>query len=279
MSETILITIDVEDWFQVENFKSLIPFSSWPSREFRVEKNTRQLLDILGHRRATFFILGWIAERLPGLVRDIHDQGHEVASHGYHHNLCNQQSGKELEKDLADSKKRLEDIIGASVVGYRAPSFSINDDVLKMIESCGYRYDSSFNSFAMHDRYGKVDLSQNKRKGIAVQISRNFHELPISNLRMGNRVFPLGGGGYFRLIPFPLFKMGIRQILKNDGAYLFYMHPWELDPGQPKVSDAPPSYKFRHYTNLKRVQSKLSGLFKAFRQSEFVTCRDYLAGY
>ena len=237
MSGTILITIDVEDWFQVENFKSLIPFSSWPSRELRVEKNTRQLLDILGHRRATFFILGWIAERLPGLVRDIHDQGHEVASHGYHHNLCNQQSVKELEKDLADSKKRLEDIIGASVVGYRAPSFSINEDVLKVIESCGYRYDSSFNSFAMHDRYG-----------------------------------------YFRLIPFPIFRMGIRQIMESDGTYLFYMHPWELDPGQPRVNDAPPSYKFRHYTNLKRVRSKLSGLFKAFRRSEFVTCRDYLAG-
>ena len=207
----ILLTIDVEDWFQVENFKQCIPFSSWQSYELRVEKNTHRLLDLLdsssleqaeGLRRrriglsqshpetvkgqksmksckscqttpkATFFILGWIAERLPQLVREIHSRGHEVASHGYQHNLCNQISSKDLKRDLSDSKKLLEDIIGVPIFGYRAPSFSITDDILKLIEECGYLYDSSLNSFAMHGRYGHLDLSQNGTRGIALQISK-----------------------------------------------------------------------------------------------------------
>lgn len=276
MDNFVLITVDVEDWFQVENFKSYIPFSSWSSYPLRVEKSTYDLLDLLDFRRATFFILGWIAERLPHLVRDIHARGHEIASHGYNHNLCNRESYEELGKDLADSKKRLEDIIGSPVIGYRAPSFSVDNDVLKIIEDCGYLYDSSFNSFAMHGRYGKVDLSQTGKKGIAVKISDRFYELPVSNVKIGNRIFPLGGGGYFRMIPFPLFKLGIRQILKQDEAYLFYMHPWEIDPNQPRVKQASPSYRFRHYVNLKKTHSKLSALFETFRQARFISCREYL---
>ncbi|MDM8526419.1 DUF3473 domain-containing protein [Desulfococcaceae bacterium HSG8] len=276
MKPSILITIDVEDWFQVENFKSRIPFSSWPSRELRVEKNTLRLLDLLDSRRATFFILGWIAERLPGLVREIHDRGHEVASHGYNHNLCNQQSNADLKADLTDSKKRLEDIIGFPVTGYRAPSFSINDDILRIIEDCAYSYDSSYNSFAMHGRYGHADLSGNQRNGIAVRLSDNFHEIPVSNLMIGKRVFPLGGGGYFRLIPFPFFRWGVRKILEQEGGYVFYMHPWETDPEQPRVNSVSPSYKFRHYTNLGKTEDKLSAIFKAFRNAAFVTCREYL---
>lgn len=276
MQNYILITIDVEDWFQVENFKQWISFSSWPSREFRVEKNTHKLLDLLGSRRATFFVLGWIAERVPGLIREIRSRGHEVASHGYNHHLCNRQSPAELAADLSDSKKRLEDIMGAAVAGYRAPSFSINHDVLKAIEACGYEYDSSFNSFAMHGRYGHVDLSGNERKGIAVRISDNFYELPVSNVKMGNRVFPLGGGGYFRLLPFPLFKWGIHHILKRDQAYLFYMHPWEIDPGQPVVSEASGFYRFRHYTNLAKTRLKLAAMFERFKDARFVSCGQYL---
>ncbi len=272
----ILITVDVEDWFQVENFKSWIPFSSWQSRELRVEKNTHKLLDLLDFRRATFFILGWIAERCPGLVREIHARGHEVASHGYNHRMCNQEPPDILEKDLTESKKRLEDIIGSAVKGYRAPSFSISENVLKIIEESGYQYDSSFNSFAMHGRYGKVDLPLSKKEGIAVKISERFYEIPVSNLNIGKHVFPLGGGGYFRLIPFPLFKQGIHKILKQDGTYVFYMHPWEIDPDQPIVKEASVSYKFRHYTNLKKTESKLSALFETFGYARFMTCRQYL---
>jgi polysaccharide deacetylase family protein (PEP-CTERM system associated) len=313
---SILLTIDVEDWFQVENFKPWIPFSSWSSHELRVEKNTHRLLDLLdsqqsavssqgstvsgppsavcrppseengprttdnGHGvkpRATFFVLGWIAERLPHLVREIHTRGHEVASHGYYHKLCNECSSKDVRADLIKSKKLLEDIIGAPVVGYRAPSFAIDDDILKTIEECGYNYDSSSNSFGMHSRYGHIDLSRNSKKGIAVEISNNFYELPISNMALANRIFPLGGGGYFRLIPFSLFKKGVQSILKKENACLFYMHPWEIDPDQPKVNEASKFYKFRHYVNLSKTYSKLSKFLESFNQCHFVTAHQYLA--
>ncbi len=321
MNETnhILLTIDVEDWFQVENFKQYIPFSSWPSHKLRVEKNTHRLLDLLDSTtmplasstyhpassnqiKATFFVLGWIAERLPHLVREIHRRGHEVASHGYYHNLCDQISPEDLERDLIDSKKLLEDIIGSSIYGYRAPSFSINEDILKVIEDCGYLYDSSYNSFAMHGRYGHLDLSQNGTRGIALQIPRTkhqeplpseihvsdseacftgaeskiFYELPISNIKLGSSILPWGGGGYFRLTPFPLFKIGVEFILRQENAYLFYLHPWEIDPEQPKVKEVSKFFKFRHYINLNKTASKLSSFIEAFNQCHFATCHQYL---
>ncbi len=296
-NNSILLTIDVEDWFQVENFKPWIPFSSWSTRELRVEKNTHRLLDLFdtfvstrnpkpGTQNpitATFFILGWIAERLPNLVREIHNRGHEVASHGYNHNLCSECSSDDLKTDLINSKKLLEDIIGDRVYGYRAPSFAISNDLLKTIQDCGYLYDSSYNSFALHGRYGQMDFSQNEKIGIAIQISKNqnpkskmLYELPISNMRLKNCVFPLGGGCYFRLIPFLIYKLGVQTILKKDKAYLFYMHPWEIDTEQPKVRKASYQYKFRHYLNLNKTASRLSKLVDTFYQSRFITCRQYL---
>ncbi len=332
MSYHLLITVDVEDWFQVENFKKCIPFSSWPSRELRVEKNTYRLLDLFdsfnGQQatdngqnnkiQATFFILGWIAERLPNLVREIHARGHEVASHGYNHNFCNEQSHDDLKKDLTDSKKLLEDIIGESVFGYRAPNFSISNDVIRIIEECGYLYDSSYNSFSMHGRYGKLNFSSNGTKGIAIQnpvsrsqhqASRNqhpetsiqdlesriqqpassnqylesqhpsFYELPISNLKLKimNYELPWGGGGYFRLIPFPLFKMGVESILAQEKVYLFYIHSWEIDPDQPRISQASAFLKFRHYINLSRTHSKLLKLIGSFQQNRYITCKQYIS--
>ena len=305
----ILLTIDVEDWFQVENFKQYIPFSSWSYRELRVEKNTNHLLDLLdsiklaqssklkaqssklkaqssesrnqkpetrNSPKATFFILGWVAERFPQLIREIHSRGHEVASHGYLHNLCNQQSHEELKKDLIDSKKLLEDIISAPVYGYRAPSFSIDNDILKIIEDCGYLYDSSFNSFAMNKRYGWVDLPMTGNNGIAAEISEDFYEIPISNIKIKNLNLPWGGGGYFRLIPFPMFKMGVQSILKKENAYLFYMHPWEVDPEQPIVAEASRFFKFRHYINLDKTASKLLSFITAFKKCRFITCYQYI---
>jgi len=285
-----LLTIDVEDWFQVENFKQCIPFSSWPSCELRVEKNTNRLLDLFdsqnGQRttdngpdekvNATFFVLGWIAERLPHLVREIHSRGHEVASHGYRHNLCNEESGKDLKTDLSDSKKLLEDLIGVPVFGYRAPSFSIDDDILKTIEDCGYLYDSSYNSFAMHDRYGHVTLSDNGRRGIAFQLSNAFYEIPISNIDFAGHILPWGGGAYFRLAPFFVFKKGIQSILRKEKTYLLYMHPWEIDPEQPKVREASRSYRFRHYVNLGKTHSRLAKLLETFSQYSFLTCTQYI---
>jgi polysaccharide deacetylase family protein (PEP-CTERM system associated) len=296
MNFKILLTVDVEDWFQVENFKPWIPFSTWPERELRVEKSTHRLLNLLDSitlnnstnpnsssnpvfPKATFFILGWIAERLPHLVKEIHERGHEIASHGFNHNLCNQQTGKELEEDLIRSKKLLEDIIGATVIGYRAPSFSISDEALRIIEDCGYLYDSSFNSFDMHDRYGQVDFSDHNKQGIAYKISDDFFEIPISNLKLKtkNLELPWGGGGYFRLLPFSIFKMGIRSILKKESAYVFYLHPWEIDPEQPRVNGVSTFFKFRHYINLKKTYSKLSALIEEFNHGCFITCSQYLA--
>ena len=282
----ILLTIDVEDWFQVENFKPWIAYSTWSSRELRVEKKTHQLLDLLdslksvhpGNKlpKATFFILGWIAEHIPDLVKEIHNRGHEVASHGYSHKRCDRQPLLELKADLQASKKILEDIISARVYGYRAPNFSINNKVLQVIEECGYKYDSSYNSFGLHGRYGHLTLPQSNGKSIAVNITKDFHEIPVSNLKIGKTIIPLGGGGYFRLMPFMLFKYGVKKILQKDNAYIFYMHPWEIDPEQPRVDEAYPTYKFRHYINLNKTAARLSALIKSFKRCSFVTCNEYI---
>jgi polysaccharide deacetylase family protein (PEP-CTERM system associated) len=279
---SILLTFDVEDWFQVENFKSCIPLSSWESRELRVEGNTHRILDLLegmsfaAAPKATFFVLGWIAERLPGLVREIRSRGHEVASHGFNHTLCHQEEEELLRNDLLRSKHLLEDILGEAVSGYRAPSFSVDHRVLETIESCGYLYDSSFNSFGMHDRYGHLNLAGRRRKGILTALSDSFFELPVSNIEWGRHVIPWGGGGYFRLLPAGLFRRGVRAILRRERAYVFYLHPWEVDPGQPRVTASSPLYRFRHYVNLDKTLNKLASFLEAFSEARFPTCRDYV---
>jgi polysaccharide deacetylase family protein (PEP-CTERM system associated) len=200
-----------------------------------------------------------------------------VASHGYFHRRCSDEAScGALEKDLADSRNLLEDITGNPVHGYRAPSFSITDNLLNVIEASGYSYDSSYNSFGMNERYGRVDLGQYMKEGISIRISEAFHEIPVSNLKVGGRVLPWGGGGYFRLIPLSLFRRGVQSILKREGAYLFYIHPWELDPGQPRINSIPAFYRFRHYVNLGRTHHKLSSLFGRLKGCRFVTCREYL---
>ena len=295
---TILITIDVEDWFQVENFKPYIPYSTWTDRELRVEKNTHRLLDLfdsvscqafpldgkssesckscLIKPKVTFFVLGWIAERLPDLVREIHQRGHEVASHGYCHTLCSKQNAHELKTDLCHSKSLLEDITGAPVYGYRAPSFAIDNDILKTIADCGYLYDSSYNSFSLHGRYGKADIRPSRNGGIAMKLSSSFYELPISNFKFANHILPWGGGAYFRLIPTPLFDHGVRSILKKDKAYVFYFHPWEVDPDQPRVKQASRFARFRHYTHLNKTAEKLKAFVERFKNAHFVSCHQYI---
>jgi polysaccharide deacetylase family protein (PEP-CTERM system associated) len=316
-----LITIDVEDWFQVENFKAWIPFDTWAHRELRVEQNVHRLLDLFDsinstpnvnpstpeplnlepgtlnreprtfspeplnpepgtlNPRTTIFILGWIAERLPHLVREIQRRGHEVASHGFCHDLPQKLSQEGLQQDLEKSRKLLEDITGSQVVGYRAPSFAIDATLIEALAQAGYRYDSSYNSFALHGRYGKLTLPSEKKNGVAVRFDNGLFELPVSNLRLWNRVLPWAGGGYFRLIPAGLFIRGVRSILRRDGAYVFYMHPWEVDPGQPRVAEANRWFKFRHYINLDRTEAKLRRMIESFPQCRFVTCREYLSAF
>ena len=280
MNKTILLTFDVEDWFQVENFKEYIPFSSWDSNELRVERNTNKILDILDSftfkPRATFFILGWIAKKVPNLVTEINKRDHEVASHGNLHNLCTNQNPDELLQDLTYSKKFLEDISGKQISGYRAPNFSITPTALDQIKKAGYLYDSSYNSFSGHGRYGTIDLSSAEKNGACCRINKNFFEPPISNYKLKNRVMPLGGGGYFRLFPFYLFKLGMKSVLKKDKVFIFYAHPWEFDPSQPRVEQASTGFKFRHYINLHKTENKLKALLESFSDHEFVTCIDYI---
>jgi polysaccharide deacetylase family protein (PEP-CTERM system associated) len=290
MPDTILFTVDVEDWFQVENFKDHIPFSAWDRMELRVQRNVHRILDLLdGNRggngrggvwsrppKATFFILGWIAEKVPGMVREIAARGHEVASHGYLHELCGRMDRESLAKDLTDSRKLLEDITGQPVIGYRAPNFSVDNGVLEVIAGCGYRYDASFNSFEMNPRYGKIDLTHAKQNGFSYRLSDRFKELPLSNLALGSHTVPFAGGGYFRLYPLTILKKGVRRILKRDKVYHFYMHPWEIDPGQPKVRQAGALARFRHYLNVSTNYSKLEKFIDSFQGCRFLTCRDYL---
>jgi polysaccharide deacetylase family protein (PEP-CTERM system associated) len=298
---SLLLTFDIEDWFQVENFKDWIPYTSWDNQESRVERSTHRILDLLDtvynrpispcddhlapERRdastikATFFVLGWIAERFPKLVAEIHARGHEVASHGYGHALANQMDNHELAMDLRRSKECLEDIISTEVSGYRAPSFSISDAVLHHIQGAGYRYDSSFNDFAMHDRYGTCSVCQGAKRnnGTAIDITPDFYEIPISNLKWARVTIPLGGGGYFRLMPFFLYREGVRRIISRKQVYVMYLHPWEFDPNQPRVISAPWAYRFRHSVNQSRTQPRLKKLIEAFPACEYLTCRQYIA--
>lgn len=277
----ILITVDVEDWFQVENLRPWIPPDKWDRCTVRVVENTRRLLDLFDRSlpvnvQATFFILGWVAEKTPELVREISLRGHEVASHGYGHMMCNLIESRELKEDLKRSKFLLEDTIGKEVKGYRAPNFSISDQTLDLVRSAGYRYDSSYNSFSGNDRYGRISVDGAERKGIVIRLAQEFAELPISNLILRGQILPWGGGGYFRFLPLTIFRTGVKNILKNTDAYLFYLHPWEIDPDQPRVKQAKGFSRWRHYLNLDKTHSRLARLIAYFSDCDFVTCSQYI---
>ena len=277
-NKTILITVDLEDWFQVENFKGHIKRSDWDKYERRYEKNTHILLDLFDEHeiKSTFFVLGWNAERSPELVREIARRGHEIASHGYNHDLCTSLDEAALYDDLKKSKEVLEDITGVEVKGYRAPSFSVDDRAIRLLKKIGYRYDSSFNSLGLNSRHGKIDLSNYKECGLAYIDSDGFCELPINNLNFAGVNLPWGGGGYFRFWPSFLFYQGVKSILKKEGGYSFYLHPWEVDPGQPRINDAKFLFRLRHYLNLAACRKKMGKFLKTFRNNHFITCTDYL---
>lgn len=277
-----LLTVDVEDWFQVENFKPWIPFDSWGCRELRVVDATFRLLDLLGAMggevpiRATFFVLGWVAARCPGLVREIGARGHEVASHGYTHRLVPHCSEEALRDDLMASRRCLEDILGKPVMGYRAPSFSIDPRLIRLLPRCGYRYDSSYNSFTGNGRYGTLNHMPPAHGGV-MTLPGGLSELPVSNLSFYGRTVPWGGGGFFRLIPRRLYTAGVKARAARSGAFLFYLHPWEIDPGQPRVHGASPVFKLRHYLNLDHSVAKLSFLLKNLKGFTFSTCSEHLS--
>jgi polysaccharide deacetylase family protein (PEP-CTERM system associated) len=271
-------TVDVEDYFQVAALASAVDRDSWGQRESRVERNTGVLLDILAEQqiRGTFFVLGWIAERHPGLIKRIAAERHEIACHGFSHQLIYTQTPAQFREETARSKRILEDLVGAAVLGYRAASFSITRQslwALDVLIDLGFHYDSSVFPIR-HDRYG-IPGADPRPALLAAPSGRTLVEFPMSAARFAGVAVPVSGGGYFRLLPYAVTRAGLRQINDRFGRpFTFYLHPWEIDPGQPRVQVGWLS-RFRHYTNLHRCESRLRRLLREFR---FGAMREVLQG-
>jgi len=259
------LSIDVEDYFQVSAFAPHVSRGHWDAMECRVEQNIERILTLLSdaNARATFFTLGWIAERYPDLVRRIAGAGHEIASHGFAHRRASEQSPNEFLADVRLAKAILEDVAGCHVRGYRAPSFSIgpaNPWAFDVIAEAGYRYSSSIYPIR-HDHYGVPDAPR-----FAHESRPGLLEVPVATVRVWRTNWPAGGGGYFRLLPYALSRWSIRRIHRCDRQpAMFYFHPWELDPAQPRVAGPGAKTRFRHYLNLRRMAPRLTCLLRDFR--------------
>jgi polysaccharide deacetylase family protein (PEP-CTERM system associated) len=258
-------SFDVEDWFHAENVRPSLPTTDWSLLEARVERNTHELLDVLAELelQATFFVLGWIARRYPALVRRIAADGHEVASHTDQHERLYRLTRDELLDDLNRARATLEDLTGERVLGIRAPSFSISDDVLDALAECGYWYDSSYYAVPAHDRYGRLETPI-ERNADVVEVRPGLLELPMSRLRAGPLSLPWAGGGYFRLIPYGLYRRGVARRLRSAAWFMFYLHPWELDAGEVPPTGMKPLPKFRAYVGRDRVPADLRRLLAEF---------------
>jgi polysaccharide deacetylase family protein (PEP-CTERM system associated) len=262
---TNALTIDVEDYFQVSAFAPYIRRDEWDSRECRVERNVDRILALLAANdtKATFFTLGWVAERYPQLVRRIVDGGHELASHGYGHERASDLDPKAFLQDVTRAKQLLEDIAGSAVQGYRAPSFSIGTKNLWAFDTlarAGYTYSSSIYPIK-HDHYGMPDSPR-----FAYRVASGLLEIPVTTLRMMSRNLPSSGGGYFRLLPYGLSRWMLKRINQVDReSAIFYFHPWEIDVDQPRVAGIDAKTRFRHYVNIPRMESRLQCLLDDFR--------------
>ncbi len=258
-------SVDVEDWFQVSAFERVVDRSRWDALPCRVERNVERLLELLERRaaKATFFTLGWIAERHPGVVRAIERSGHEVASHGYGHARVRELTPDAFREDVRRAKSILEDLAGRPVLGYRAPSFSIGDATpwaFDILRAEGHVYSSSVYPIR-HDLYGSPSAPR-----FAHLTPSGLLEIPPTSIRIGGRNFPASGGGFFRLLPYGLSRWGLRRVNAVDGEpAIFYCHPWEIDPDQPRVRDAGWRSSFRHYLNLERTYPRLDRLLGELR--------------
>lgn len=258
------LTIDVEDYFQVSAFSARIERSTWETRPSRVEANIERILSMLSDAKiqATFFTLGWIADRYPEMIRRIVDEGHELASHGYDHRRANEQGYGAFLADIRLAKAVLEDVTGDRVKGYRAPSFSIgpkNTWAFDCIADAGYRYSSSIYPIR-HDHYGNPNAAR-----FAYAVRPGLLEIPVTTVRMLGSNWPAGGGGYFRLLPYRLSRWSIRRVNAVDRQpAMFYFHPWELDPEQPRIDGLGARTRFRHYLNLERMAPRLRRLLDDF---------------
>jgi len=261
-----VLTIDVEDYFHVAALAKTIKTEDWDAISPRVTKNSYQLLDLFDEKgvKATHFVLGWVAERFPELIREIESRGHEVASHGYSHQLVYTQSPATFERETRDSKNLLEDIIGKSVHGYRAASYSITRQslwALDILAEVGFKYDSSIFPIA-HDRYG-ITGSPEFPHILETPNKSTLVEYPLSTFRFMGQSIPIAGGGYFRLYPYWLSRFFYRKINQQSAPFVFYLHPWEIDPAQPRVKASLLS-EFRHYNNLDKGYQRLSRLLTDF---------------
>lgn len=265
------MSVDVEEHFQVQAFADCIPRTAWDTAPSRVEDNVRRLLDLFADHRilATFFTLAWIAERHPAMLRSIAGAGHEIASHGCEHIPVYAQTPAQFREDAGRSKAILEDIAGVPVTGYRAASFSVIPSsawAFEELERAGYRYSSSIVP-VQHDIYGFPGAPRFSHQPTA---SGTLTECPASTVNVAGRLWACGGGGFFRFFPYPLFRWAIRRVhAQNRQPHFFYMHPWEIDPDQPRVTAASPRSRFRHYVNLHRTEPRLRQLLRDFQWDRY----------
>jgi polysaccharide deacetylase family protein (PEP-CTERM system associated) len=261
------MTVDVEDYFQVSAFDRVVSRVSWDSRDSRVVRNTHRLLDAFDRCgvQATFFVLGWIAERHPQLVREIAGRGHEIASHGYHHQLVYMLTPRQFREDVRAAKAALESTTGTAVLGFRAPSYSIVSSSLWALDVLieeGYRYDTSIFPIR-HDRYGIPDAPRHFHR--IERAGGSLIEMPASTVRIGSTNLPIAGGGYFRMLPYAWTRWGMTRVNRGERVpVVFYLHPWEIDPDQPRIAVGRAA-RLRHYSGLERTGRRLRRLLDEFR--------------
>ncbi|MXP42402.1 DUF3473 domain-containing protein [Altererythrobacter soli] len=260
------LSVDVEDWFQVGAFEGVIERDDWGSLTDRVDRNVRQILDMFdaAEAKATFFALGWVAQRHGGLMREIVLRGHELASHGWDHGRVFRMDRETFAADISRARQVLEDAAGVRVTGYRAPSFSIDQRTpwaFEVLAEQGYAYSSSVAPVA-HDHYGWAEAPRFAFRPLA---GSPLLEIPVTTAMFAGKRLAAGGGGFFRVIPYGFSRWAIRQVNCREGRpAIFYFHPWEIDPGQPRVAGAPLRSRLRHYTNLDRMAGKLRQLVREF---------------
>ena len=263
---TNALSVDVEDYFQVQALAGVYARERWDTCESRVERNTEAILETFAEAgvRGTFFTLGWVAERCPGLIRRIVAEGHELASHGWRHERVDSQTPEAFRADVRRTRLLLEDIGGAPVRGYRAATFSVGPHTpwaWQVLEEEGYAYSSSVYP-VQRDFYGFRDAPREPYRPPGTRLL----EIPIGTVRLAGRNWPCGGGGYFRLLPYALSEAAISRMNRADGLpAVFYIHPWELDPGQPRPANVPAKSRLRHYLNLAKTRGRLARLVRAFR--------------
>lgn len=261
------MTVDVEDYFQVSAFEEHIAREDWDGLPCRVERNVERILTLFADKgiTATFFTLGWVAQRYPGVVRRIVEAGHELASHGWSHVRATEQNRIELSADVVRTKAFLEDLSGGPILGYRAASYSIGERnlwALDVLEEAGYRYSSSIFPIR-HDLYG---MPRAPRFAFRPNPDSEFLEIPITTFALGKKNLPCGGGGWFRLFPYSISRWALRRVNDRDGqSCIFYFHPWEIDPDQPRPAGIGAKTRFRHYLNLHRMEQRLENLLDDFR--------------